>query len=44
MFFGPFSAIFFATFEKLKQFIVKDKNKPTLIESITSSAGAGALA
>lgn len=44
MFFGPFSAIFFAAFEKLKAMIVKNKENQTLTESILCSSMAGAIA
>ena len=44
LFFGPFSAIFFASFEKMKDLVTKDREKPTLTESIISSATASAFA
>jgi hypothetical protein len=44
LFFGPFSAIFFASFEKIKDFVVKDKKNQTLRESLICSSLAGALA
>jgi len=44
LFFGPFSAIFFAIFEKMKDFVAKDRQKPTLIESMVCSATASAFA
>ena len=44
LFFGPFSAIFFTCFEKLKDLVVKDREKPTLVESMVCSATASAFA
>jgi hypothetical protein len=44
LFFGPFSAIFFASFEKIKDLVVKDKKNQTLRESLICSSLAGALA
>ena len=44
MFFGPFSAIFFASYEKMKDLVLENKDKPTLTESIICSSTAGAFA
>ena len=44
MFFGPFSAFFFMFYEYIKKTIVKDSEKPSVMESIICSAGAGATA
>lgn len=44
MFFGPFSALFFMFYEKIKKAVIKDEKKPTIPESIICSSGAGALA
>jgi hypothetical protein len=38
------SAIFFASYEWLKERVVQIKDAPTLSESIICSAGAGAIA
>ena len=44
MSFGPFSAIFFLVYEKLKKEFVQVKEKPTLKESIICSCGASGFA
>ena len=44
LFFGPFSAIFFTAFEKMKAHFVKDRQNPTLAESILCSSVAGSIA
>jgi hypothetical protein len=44
LFFGPFSAIFFASFEKMKDFVLVDRQKPTLPENILCSSAASAFA
>ncbi len=44
MFFGPFSAILFASYQKIKDLVLKDRQKPTLSESIICSAAASGIA
>jgi len=44
VFFGPYSAIFFAAFEEIKSLLVKDPKNQTLMESMICSAGASAFA
>jgi hypothetical protein len=44
LFFGPFSALFFASFEQIKKWVVKDQANQTMAESIFCSASAGTIA
>lgn len=43
IFFGPWSALFFASYEKLKSLLVVDPKNQSIVESIVCASGAGAI-